>query len=46
MSKLLNYLLYRFYRARSVRALNLHHRFKSTAEKFFRRGGFDWDERE
>ena len=46
MSRLCTYLLFRFYRARSVRALNLHHRFKTTAEKFFRRGEFDWDERE
>lgn len=46
MSKLYNYLLGRFYEARSVRALSLHHRFKMTAEKFFRRGGFDWDGRE
>lgn len=46
MSKFCDYLLYRFYKARSVRALNLHHRLKAAAEKFFRRGGFEWDEGE
>lgn len=35
--KLYNYLMGRFFEARSIRALRLHRCFKSTAEKFFQR---------
>lgn len=31
------YLMGRFYEARSIRALNLHFRFKEAKEKFFQR---------
>lgn len=44
MSKFWNYLLGRFYEARSVRALNLHHHFDKVAEKFFRRAGIEREE--
>ncbi|SIS98276.1 hypothetical protein SAMN05421772_11116 [Paracoccus saliphilus] len=46
MTRLYNYLMGRFYEARSTRALSLHHRFKKTAEKFFQRCGLDWDGRQ
>lgn len=35
--RIYNYLMGRFFEARSIRALRLHQCFKSTAEKFFQR---------